>query len=214
VERNSDSDRALQAEIRRTVERALAADVSDIAPVSGQLGLRRFFRVALAAGPVATLVARVDRPEDSRGRPDGAPPEPPLEPIRALLESRGLPVPARYGGDETAGIDLLEDLGDRTLAAAAALPAERRARYREACDLVPRLQRIADPGTGVAAFARHLDDALFAYKADLFATWALGELAEAASSRAARGSVRAASGWRTATCRARTCTSCPGAGSS
>jgi aminoglycoside/choline kinase family phosphotransferase len=179
--------------VRRTVERDLGTEVARVEAIPGQLGLRSFFRVTLASGPIATLVARVDRQEDPAGRPAGVPPEPPLEPVRALLESHGLPVPARYGGDEEAGVELLEDVGDRTLreAAEAASPAGRRALYDEACDLVPRLQGIEDPGEGVAAFQRHLDDALIAYKADLFATWALGELAGYANV-AARASVRAA----------------------
>jgi len=193
VERDFDSDPDIERLVRRRAESALGAEVARIEPITGQLGLRRFFRVTLTSGPVATLVARVDRPEDPAGRPAGVPPEPPLEPIRALLERHGLPVPARYGGDAAAGIDLLEDVGDGTLreAAQAASPSERGALYAAACDLVPRLQGIGDPGRGVAAFRRRLDDALFAYKADLFATWALGELGEGASA-AARANVRAA----------------------
>jgi aminoglycoside/choline kinase family phosphotransferase len=102
-------------------------------------------------------------------------------------------VPARYGGDAEAGIDLLEDLGDRTLREAAeeASTAERRTLYDEACDLVPRLQAIEDGGDDTAAFHRHLDDALFAYKADLFATWAVGPLG-GESGAAQRACVRAA----------------------
>jgi aminoglycoside/choline kinase family phosphotransferase len=193
VGREFASDLDIETSIRQTAESALGTEVGRIEPLTGQLGLRRFFRVTLTSGPVETLVARVDRAEDPAGRPAGVPPEPPLGPVRALLERSGLPVPARYGGDEDAGIDLLEDLGDRTLrdTAGETSPAERRALYDEACDLVPRLQRIEDPGAGVAAFRRHLDADLFAYKADLFATWALGELAGEASP-AARASVRAA----------------------
>jgi hypothetical protein len=138
------------------------------------LGLRRFFRVVLATGPVSSLVARVERPDDSAGRPSSVPAEPPLEPIRALLARHGLPVPARYGGDTDSGIELLEDVGDESLdrAVAGASTEQRRTLYESACDLVPRLQSISDPG-GVAAFERRLDDALFAYKADLFNTWIL-----------------------------------------
>jgi len=168
----------LEALLRRIVKRELGVDAAAIAELPGALGLRRFYRIALAGGPAATLVARVDRPEDPAGRPAAAAAEPPIEPIRALLAAHGLPVPARYGGDAEHGIELLEDVGDRTLADAArdAGTAERRALYHAACDLVPRLQSIAAPQPPVAAFGRRLDDALFAYKADLFATWALGSL--------------------------------------
>src|SRR6516225_2644011 len=64
------------------------------------LGLRRFFRVRLAGGVPSQLVARVEAPEDPLRRPSGTPPEPALEPVRAFLEAHGVPVPARYGGDE------------------------------------------------------------------------------------------------------------------
>jgi aminoglycoside/choline kinase family phosphotransferase len=193
VERASHGDRGLETLVRRRAAVALGAEVAGIAPITGQLGLRRFFRVTLASGPVETLIARVDRPEDPAGRPAGVPPEPPLEPVRALLERHGLPVPARYGGDAEAGIDLLEDLGDRALREAAeeASTADRRTLYEEACDLVPRLQAIEDEGLDVAAFHRQLDDALFAYKADLFTTWAVGPLG-GGSGPAPRACVRAA----------------------
>ena len=159
----------LEATIRRVVHAALGRDPERIQWLPGALGLRRFARVWTGLARPARLIARLERPEDPAGRPPGIPPEPALEPIRALLERAGLPVPARYGGDPELGVDLLEDAGELDLAdaAAAATPDERSALYREACGLVPRLQRIADPG-GVAAFARRLDAPYFRYKAQLF----------------------------------------------
>lgn len=172
---STDDPSELEERVRELAEHALGAPVACVEPLTAQLGLRRFFRVAIEAGPVRSLVARVDLPEDPSGRPAGVAPEPALEPIRALLERHGLPVPASYGRDESGGIDLLEDVGDRTLrdAANAAKADERRALYHAVCDLVPRIQRIADPGPPVEAFRRRLDEALIAYKARLFATWAL-----------------------------------------
>jgi aminoglycoside/choline kinase family phosphotransferase len=172
----------LEDRVRCTVERLLGTPVGEITPLAAQLGLRRFFRVRLVAGPVPTLVARVETREDPAGRPAGSPPEPPLEPIRALLERHGLPVPASHGHDEGGGIDLLEDVGDRTLreAVTAADPAARRLLYEAVCDFIPPLQRIADPGTDVAAFRRRLDAELFAYKSDLFARFVLAEAPAAA----------------------------------
>jgi aminoglycoside/choline kinase family phosphotransferase len=165
----------LAERVRDTVRRALGAEVLRVDPLRGQLSNRRFVRVFLDGSGPEVLIARIEMPEDPGGRPAGSTPEPPLEPIRALLEGNGLPVPKRYGGDASAGVELLEDLGSESLTAAAwtAQPGRRRALYDDACDLVPRLQRVADPGTGVAAFARRLDDALFAYKADLFTSWSL-----------------------------------------
>jgi aminoglycoside/choline kinase family phosphotransferase len=170
----ADEDEAVGERVRRAVAQSLGARAERVELLSSGLGLRRFARVRLAAGgPAASLIARVEAPEDPAGRPAGIAPEPTLEPIRALLEREGLPVPRRYGADD--GVELLEDLGDVSLAALAPrLPAaERSALYAEACSLVPRLQRIADPG-GVAAFSRRLDAAQLAYKGDLFATHGLG----------------------------------------
>lgn len=167
-------DPELEAQLRRIVQRDLAAEILRIEALAQQLGTRRFYRVALATASPASLIARVDRPEHPGNRPAGVAAEPPFEPIRALLERCGCPVPGRYGGDSEAGIELLEDLGDLSLqaAVAGASEAERRTLYDEACELVPLLQRVADPGD-IEAFRRRLDDELFAYKADLFARWAL-----------------------------------------
>ena len=62
MESVSDSDRGLEMLVRRHAEVALGAEVAGIEPITGQLGLRRFFRVTLASGPVETVIARVDRP--------------------------------------------------------------------------------------------------------------------------------------------------------
>ena len=177
----------LEAALRRLVERALGARTERVEWLPGQLGLRRFARLYLAGGGPPTLVARIEAPEDPVGRPAGVAPEPPLEPIRALLEREGIPVPARLAADERSGIELLEDVGDLSLAAAAlaASPAERRALYEEACDLVPRLQRVRDPG-GVAAFDRRMDEALLAYKAELFCEWVAVPEAGPAAGRAVK----------------------------
>jgi len=169
---SADDPSGVEARIRALAEGALGAPVAKVEALAAQLGLRRFFRVAMARGPVATLVARVDQPEDPSGRPEGVAPEPPLEPIRALLEQHGVPVPASYARDETGAIELLEDVGDRSLRDATedAGADERRALYQAVCDLVPRIQAIADPGPQVAAFRRRLDDDLIAYKGRLFAS--------------------------------------------
>src|SRR5262245_66672323 len=110
----SDANHALQDRVRRAVEQQLGAQVLGVEPLAAGLGLRRFARVRLSGGPAPTLIARVEAPEDPAGRPTGLQPEPPLEPIRALLERAGLPVPRRYGS--APGIELLEDYGDVSLA--------------------------------------------------------------------------------------------------
>jgi aminoglycoside/choline kinase family phosphotransferase len=191
----AEPDQELESRLRALVRAQLGAEVTGIEPIAGQLGLRRFLRLRLAARPgaPATLVARVEAPEDPASRPAGVAPEPPLEPVRRLLERSGLPVPARFGGDAAAGIDLLEDAGERSLAAAVAdAPAEsRRALYREVCALVPLLQRILPPQPGVAAFDRRLGAEQLAYKAGRFIEWSLPERGRPASAAEAQA-VRAA----------------------
>jgi aminoglycoside/choline kinase family phosphotransferase len=161
----------LESTLRQLVETCVGA-VDRIAPVAEHLGTRSFLRVHLVGGD--SVIARIDAPEDAKGRPAGVPPEPALEPIRSFFEAAGLPVARRLGGDGS--IDLFEDLGTRNLGIASAeAPDEvRRALYREACDLVPRLQRLRDPGR-LPAFTRRLDDALFRYKAELFAQWSFDD---------------------------------------
>jgi aminoglycoside/choline kinase family phosphotransferase len=167
------SDPALVELVRRVVGRALHREAVRVELLEAGLSLRRFARVGLADG--TSVIARIDSPEDPGGRPRGIPPEPPLEPVLALLDRHRLPVPAHLGGDAAAGIDLLEDVGSVSLAERVreADPEERRSLYAEACDIVARLQRVPDPGHGVAAFERRLDAAHFDYKADLFVTWSL-----------------------------------------
>jgi N-acetylmuramate 1-kinase len=174
VARGQQTDPDLLATLGPLVAEALGAEVVSVAQMTGGLGTRRFFRVALASAP-GSLVARIEAPEDPAGRPAGAPPEPPLEPLRSFLEAAGIPVPARYGGDPARGIDLLEDLGSVSLADAVAVaaPAERAALYQATCDLIPRLQALRDPQNRIPAFRRRLDAALFDYKADLFARLSL-----------------------------------------
>ncbi|HEU4429782.1 MAG TPA: phosphotransferase [Myxococcota bacterium] len=175
-----------EARIAALVRGRLGEEIASVEPLAGGLGLRRFFRVRSASGRSA--IARVEAEEDPAGRPPGIPPEPPLEPVRALLERAGLPVPRSLGRAQ--GVDLLEDFGDESLASfAASAPAPDTERLvARALDLLPRLQRIGDDASGVEAFARRLDAPYFAYKADLFARYSLPD----ALGRAARASEDAA----------------------
>ena len=155
--------------------------VSRIEPIQTALGFRNFSRVWLETSETKsesipeTLVARIETTEDPGRRPPGIPPEPPLEPIRALLEAEGLPVPRRYATDPARGVELLEDLGEVSLAelARTASEPELESLYAEACELPARLQRI-EPRNQVANFQRRLDAAHFRYKAERFARWSFG----------------------------------------
>jgi hypothetical protein len=155
--------------------------VARIERLQGALGSRNFSRIWLEASETKrestpeTLIARIEAAEDPARRPVGIPPEPPLEPIRALLEAEGLPVPRRYAADPARGVELLEDLGAVSLAdlARTASESELESLYAEACELPPRLQRI-EPRNQVANFQRRLNAAHFHHKAERFARWGLG----------------------------------------
>jgi len=178
------------AELARS---ALGETIAGVTPLASGIGLRRFYRVRTTAGRSA--IARVEAEEDPAGRPPGIPPEPALGPIRELLERAGLPVPACYGSAR--GIELLEDFGDESLYARSqhATAAESQALVGRALELLPRLQRVADDGSGVLAFARRLDAPYFAYKADLFARYSLADALGRAPSAAEEAALRDAFAW-------------------
>jgi hypothetical protein len=177
----SRSSQESDAIIADLVDAQFGVGVARIERLQGALGFRNFSRIWLEASelkrnsPPKTLVARVDSPEDPDRRPAGIPSEPPLEPIRALLEAEGLPVPRRYAADPAKGVELLEDLGEVSLAdlASTVSGSELESLYVEACELPPRLQRI-EPRHQVANFQRRLDAAHFRFKAERFARWSLG----------------------------------------
>jgi aminoglycoside/choline kinase family phosphotransferase len=177
----SRSSQESEAIIADLVTAHFGVAISKIEPLQGALGLRNFSRVWLETSRTKresipeTLVARIEAAEDPGGRPAGIPPEPPLEPIRGLLEAEGLPVPRRYAADPARGVELLEDLGEVSLAdfARTASESELESLYAEACALPPRLQRV-EPRDAVANFQRRLDAAHFRYKAERFARWSLG----------------------------------------
>jgi aminoglycoside/choline kinase family phosphotransferase len=161
----------MEARVRDAVRRACGREPLRVEWLAGALGTRRFARAILGDPGPPSLIARVEAEEDPAGRPAGAAPEPPLEPLRSALEAHGLPVPRRLGG--APGIELLEDLGDVTLETAlrTATPERRTSLYREVLGHLPRLQSIRDPA--LPAFGRRLDAELYAYKGRLFAEWSL-----------------------------------------
>ncbi len=129
----------LDALVRRRFEQA----PGQILRIEAGLGDRRFYRIELSQRDPSSLIARVEPTPTAAPKvasPSAWLPEPPLEPIRRFLEQSGLPVPRSYAHDRELGIDLLEDLGSRTLASVE--DDRRRERYFEACRLIPRLQRL------------------------------------------------------------------------
>lgn len=185
-----DPQRADRALLEALVPRYTGCAVRSIERIPAGLGTRRFHRIRLevgtssaadapwaagaapAAGAPVALVARFesDAPAAAPG-PETWLPEPGLEPIRGFLERAGLPVPRSVAHLPEEGLDLLEDVGDRTLADARG---ERRdALYAEACALVPRLQALEASAEEIPAFGRVFDRALLATKAWKWQHWAL-----------------------------------------
>ncbi|MFO0687648.1 MAG: phosphotransferase [Myxococcota bacterium] len=164
--------------------------VASLEPIAAGMGTRRFYRIHLAEGEPRTVVARCEpeataptanaRGAESKAEPIArlvlppAPawlPEPPLEPLRTFLEDAGIPVPRSYGHFPDLGLELLEDVGPRNLLHAA--PADREALYREACAIVPRLQRLTAPPERIPAFGRRYDAALLETKLWKWLHWAI-----------------------------------------
>ncbi|HEB90724.1 MAG TPA: hypothetical protein ENI85_14220 [Deltaproteobacteria bacterium] len=164
--------------IKALVQTRLGRAAASIEPIDAGLGTRRFYRVHLHEGEPQSVIARVEPEGTPQPRADAllaeAPtwlPEPRLEPIRGFLEAGGLPVPRCPVHCPEDGIDLLEDVGTRTLAMTGG--AERRACYREACSLIPRLQRLHAPADRVPAFGRIYDRALVGTKAWKWLHWTI-----------------------------------------
>ncbi len=150
-----------------------------IEAMAAGMGARRFHRIFLAGDGPATLVARIedDRTTTAPAETSLVPAapawleEPALEPLRGFLEDAGLPVPRSHLHWPQQGIDLLEDVGTTTLGDIAGPHGDDR--YREACDLVPRLQGLKASPSSIPAFGRHLDRRLLDTKAWKWLHWTI-----------------------------------------
>ncbi len=160
---------ALPAVVRRELGREIVAR-RELAP---GLGSRRFIRLSLDAAPTH-VIARLETPRASTGG------EPPLEPLRTILEQADLPVPKRFGGDPSRGIDLLEDVGDENLEIRSARldPDAFEALIARILADLPRLQAITGPAD-LPALGRRLDSDLIALKGRVFARYSLRGSADA-----------------------------------
>jgi len=149
---------------------------STIESIAAGLGTRRFYRVRFSSGDPASLIARIEptateAPDPDQPVPPAWLPEPPLEPLRQFLEDAGLRVPHSIAHLLVEGIDLLEDVGGRTLKDVD--EPQRTALYREACSIVPRLQRLSSTTDEIPAFTRVFDHALIETKAWKWLHWTI-----------------------------------------
>lgn len=171
---------------KRVYER-LGRRVASVAEIEAGMGARRFLRLTLAEGEPRTLIARCEpdaasanaATETAASTPirralGSAPawlPEPALEPLRSFLEAGGLRVPRSFGHFPELGLELLEDVGSRSLLKAE--PAQREPLYREACALIARLQSLSAPASRIPAFGRIYDRALVDTKRWKWIHWAI-----------------------------------------
>lgn len=188
---NACSDELL-VRLNALVLEQLDRSIEAVEAVAAGLGNRRFFRLQLSGG-AASAIARVDMPEDPGLRPPGVAAEPSLEPIRAHLEAAGLPVPRRLAACD--GIELLEDVGMRTLedVAANGESPERSALYARAIDLIALLQR-TPADTSIPNYERRLDATLLDYKAEQICSWLIPSATGRTATLSEREAVGAAFG--------------------
>jgi aminoglycoside/choline kinase family phosphotransferase len=165
------------------VREHLGRRVASIDGIEAGLGSRRFLRLHFAEGEPRSMIARCEgAPAPAAASPQVAVlppapawlPEPALEPLRGFLEQAGLRVPRSYGHFPELGLDLLEDVGSRSLLRADA--AQREPLYRSACALVARLQSLSAPRERIPAFGRVYDRALVDSKRWKWIHWAIPAL--------------------------------------
>lgn len=168
-------------ELASLVRTQLGHNPSSITRVAAGLGNRRFYRVHFSKNRPASVIARIETTRDAPVQP--TPPDPsawlpePLhEPLRHFLESAGLRVPGCLAHLPDRGIDLLEDVGDRTLQDVD--DNERTALYQQACEIVPRLQRLSASPNEIPAFGRIFDRPLILTKAWKWLHWTIPGLLE------------------------------------
>ncbi len=176
-------DRALVAE---TVEHQLPfrGTFKKLTPLAGDASNRRYFRIELNEQTARSIILmQLAEPEvfkQSEEAVSGAATQItdlPFLNIQSHLEKAGVSVPNLYFYDHTAGLLYLEDYGDVTLSDACrdATPAELEARYKQAIDMLIRIQSKgtspADPNC--LAFSRSFDVPLLMWEFDHFVEYGI-----------------------------------------
>ncbi|WP_437287665.1 phosphotransferase [Sorangium sp. So ce406] len=159
--------------LHRLVQRATGHLPTSVVPLRGGVSGRRYLRVVTPAGTAVAMFAPSGAWVGAAG--GGAPPRWPFLEVHALLRERGVRVPALLAEDCERGLLLLEDLGDRTLAALVERePGLRAEVYSLAVRDLARAQRALaalPPGSIVDSCA--LDATLLRWELDHFRAWAL-----------------------------------------
>ncbi|MXY15514.1 MAG: phosphotransferase [Acidobacteria bacterium] len=169
---------------RYLARRGLAGPGTTISELSGDASDRRYVRLRLADGTTRMLMVH-SGPIDSRTLP--------FPTVARLLARMQVPAPAVLDGADDLGILLLDDLGDVTLLALLEAPddARRDALYREAVDLIVRMQQrgreLASPAE--LPFTLAFDEAKLTWELDFFVQHFLTGLRRARLSAAARAAL-------------------------
>lgn len=160
--------------------------LGQVLALPGQASTRRYYRFSvddagtLAPGlPAALLVMQLPR--------EGEHAAPALEQARSFIElqaflrARGVPVPSIHRADLSAGLILLEDLGDETFEGRLrTLPAAQWPQcYAQAIDLLVDLHIACEPGgvpSACVAYGRRFDQKLLRWELDHFRQWGLEAL--------------------------------------
>ncbi len=135
MERNTPTITDTRARIDECLQRARLADKQvRVVPLTGDASTRQYFRI-LRPGNPSVVLAVYEAPFVFD--------ELPFVNVCRLFEHIPLPIPAIAGHADDLGILILEDLGDVTLQAHLGVtqPAEHDALYRQAVELVFRMQR-------------------------------------------------------------------------
>ncbi len=162
------------AALRRLVVRATGADPAAVEPMPGGASTRRYLRVTTTTGSAVAMFVPDAAPEEITNG-SAAPARWPFLEVHALLDGRGVRVPRLYGEDTGAGLLLLEDLSDETLAAfLVRAPARRAEIYRTAVTDLARAQRaLAALPAGSVVATRAFDDKLLRWELDHYREYGL-----------------------------------------
>lgn len=162
--------------LERLVKRATGKPPLSITPMPGGASTRRYLRVATEGGPFVAMFVPDATPEEvTNAGSGGASARWPFLEVHDLLRARGVRVPRLHGEDCEAGLVLLEDLSDDTLAAFLdRAPARREEVYRLAITDLARAQvALADlPGASIVG-TRAFDETLLRWELDHFREWGL-----------------------------------------
>lgn len=159
---------------REWLESARQRALSELAPLPGGAGARRYYRARFADGSSAVLMHAL--PEDAAILPPqlrATAGDIPFLEVTALLARHGLPVPEIYAVERAERWVLLEDLGDAHLLDLA--PEERARRHREAVALLARAHAL--PREDALPFRRSFDEEWVRFELRTFAEHGVADAA-------------------------------------